>query len=236
MSCGLEVKYTPTQLAVDFGNVTIEGNVQVEPLAVTENGTYSEIGVAYSPVTVDVAGLVPTGTLEITKNGTYDVTEKASAHVSVPQRYPSGGKTITKNGRTSVAWLAQAFVEVPTFEDKITAILDGTATRLTGLPSGLAKIKPYAFYNPVRKLPNGSSEDVDSIEFADLAVTEIGAYAFFNNTLSSLTLRANQIVTIADHALDGTSIASGTGIIRVPASLVAAYEAQYPDWSFESIP
>lgn len=393
-------------------------DVTVKPLTVTENGTYQEPKTAYSPVTVDVAGLVPTGTLEITKNGTYDVTEKASAHVSVPQRYPSGGKTITQNGRTSVAWLAQVFVEVPTFEDKLAAILDGTATSLTGLPSSLTKIKPYAFYSSRKSAPsgyvlleyaesvenvylltnisyratsayrfeidlqgtrvlndrgigwnagggvytrngkytNGTSadagviamtdrvvatiyipvsgnseyrfvrysdgyistssrahgsiaiyaninyplfamsnlsglndllyipvriysfkawendilvsdfvpvarngevgmynrvdgqfyssggtgsliggaeipgEDADSIETAYLNVTEIGAYAFYNNKLSSLTLLAPSVVTLGDHALDGTPIADGTGSIYVPASLVSDYKAD-PAWA-----
>jgi hypothetical protein len=374
--------------------------------------------VAYAPVDVNVEGLVPTGTLEITKNGTYDVTEKASAHVSVPQRYPSGYKTITKNGQTSVAWMAYAIVDVPTFEDKLAAILDGTATSLTGLPSGVTKIKPYAFYQRQAKIPEGFTQlesvhfdgrevlqteipyskehyitfdakadgkrstsqvvlgydrganggsyvavmpnasvwslgnsldfsnafvrtsilvrnsvassmaitatingvtksrsgglqpglnaimiggcvstanvvsypfvgdiygeikaeyngaveynyvpvkrnsdsavgffetvhgvfvlplgggeltggaevppvETESIESAYLAVTEIGAYAFFNNELSSLTLMASSVVTLGDHALDGTPIAGGTGSIRVPARLVDEYKAD-PMWS-----
>jgi hypothetical protein len=390
----LKAKFNAPKLSASVGNVTIQGDVDVRPLSVTENGTYRESGVAYSPVTVNVEGLVPTGTLEITQNGTYDVTEKEFAHVAVPQ-----------------------------YADKLVAILDGSATSLTDLPSGLTKIKPYAFYQRQAKIPEGFTQlesvhfdgaevlqteipyskeysitfdakadgrrsssqvvlgydrganggsyfavmpnssvwslgnsqdfsdafvrtsilvrnsvasmmtiaatvngvtksrsgtlqqglnaimiggcistsnvvsypfvgtiygeikaeftgaveynyvpvkrtsdnkvgffetvhgifvlplgggeltggaevppvETESIVSADLSVTEIGAYAFFNNTLSSLTLRANQIVTIADHALDGTSIASGTGTIYVPASLVDAYEAQYPDWVFESI-
>lgn len=54
----------------------------IEPLTVTENGSYSETGKAYSPVNVNVPN-PSTGTLNITENGTYDVTEKASAVVNV---------------------------------------------------------------------------------------------------------------------------------------------------------
>lgn len=59
--------------------------IVVNSLAVTSNGTYTaEEGYAYSPVTVNVpTGITPTGTLSITSNGTYDVTNYASADVSV---------------------------------------------------------------------------------------------------------------------------------------------------------
>ena len=57
-------------------------SVTVEPLSVTQNGTYSETGKAYTPVAVNVPN-PSTGTLNITENGTYDVTEKASAVVNV---------------------------------------------------------------------------------------------------------------------------------------------------------
>ena len=59
------------------------GDITVESLSVTANGTYSApSGKAYSPVTVNVPN-PSTGTLNITANGTYDVTEKASAVVNV---------------------------------------------------------------------------------------------------------------------------------------------------------
>lgn len=64
--------------------VEVQGNVEVLPLSVTENGEYSEQGKAYSPVTVNVPGIVPTGTLQITGNGTHDVTQYASANVQRP--------------------------------------------------------------------------------------------------------------------------------------------------------
>ncbi|MBR5300348.1 MAG: hypothetical protein IKU36_08890, partial [Bacteroidales bacterium] len=45
--------------------------VQVESLSVTENGEYSEQGIAYSPVTVNV----PLGAKTITANGVYDASD-----------------------------------------------------------------------------------------------------------------------------------------------------------------
>ena len=62
----------------------------IEPLEVTENGTYTAPdGVdGYSPVVVDVpipdGYIVPNGELEVTENGTHDVTEYASVTVNVP--------------------------------------------------------------------------------------------------------------------------------------------------------
>lgn len=67
----------------------------IEPLEVTENGTYTAPeGVnGYSPVTVNVpipdGYVVPSGSLEITENGTYDISEKESVVVDVAS---SGGE------------------------------------------------------------------------------------------------------------------------------------------------
>ena len=61
----------------------------IEPLAITENGTYTAPeGVdGYSPISVDVpvpeGYIAPSGTLEVTKNGEHDVTEYSSVNVNV---------------------------------------------------------------------------------------------------------------------------------------------------------
>lgn len=60
------------------------GDITVESLSVTANGTYSApSSKAYTPVTVNVPN-PSTGTKNITDNGTYDVTAFASASVAVP--------------------------------------------------------------------------------------------------------------------------------------------------------
>lgn len=63
----------------------------------------------------------------------------------------------------------------------------------------------------------------------DLAVTEIGDYAFYNNDLATVTLRANQIVTLGDNALYGCPISH----IYVPSALVNSYkaDAQWSAWA-----
>lgn len=57
----------------------------IEALSVTENDTYTApSGVdGYSPVTVNVPGIVPSGTSSITANGIYDITNFASVDVNV---------------------------------------------------------------------------------------------------------------------------------------------------------
>lgn len=55
--------------------------------------------------------ITPTGTISITENGTSDVTQYASASVSVPQ--PSGSVSITSNGTVDVTQYVSAVINVP---------------------------------------------------------------------------------------------------------------------------
>ena len=96
------------------------------------------------------------------------------------------------------------------------------------------KVGYYDIVNGVFKLPIGSALvggeeippiDMESIEQADLSVIEIGDYAFYNNDLSSLTLRANQVVVLGENAIEGTPIANGSGYIYVPSDLLDVYQA-----------
>lgn len=67
----------------------IEGHVcpspTIQSLSVTQNGVYTApSGVdGYSPVTVNVPGIVPSGSQTVTENGTYDVTALAEMVVNV---------------------------------------------------------------------------------------------------------------------------------------------------------
>ena len=71
----------------DAGGVA---NPVIEPLSITENGTYTAPeGVdGYTPVVVNVpipdGYIQPSGTKDITSNGTHSVTEFAEVNVNVP--------------------------------------------------------------------------------------------------------------------------------------------------------
>lgn len=59
-------------------------DVTVDPISITSNGIYSApSGHAYSPVSVNVPGLAPTGSQTFTENGTFDVTSIAEAVINV---------------------------------------------------------------------------------------------------------------------------------------------------------
>lgn len=84
-----ELTGTSAPLSPDDMIDGIEGHVcpspTINPLSVTQNGTYTApSGVdGYSPVSVSVPGIVPTGSQTVTENGTYDVTALAQMIVSV---------------------------------------------------------------------------------------------------------------------------------------------------------
>lgn len=362
----LKAQFNAPILSASVGNVTIQGNVDVRPLSVTENGVYSESGAAYSPVTVNVktgdnaltAILdgsatelrdLPSGLTKIKPYAFYQPTKKLpSEYEELDSVYFGGNSAIETDvaselnpkcyitakldgSRSSsqvlygydrggnggayfgampnqTVWslgaginFTSALVEtdiiiqqnvVSSSNFSISATIDGaTKTRANSSSTGNFKVmiggcvnslgnvtypirgtvygrivfKAYGevtqTYIPVRRvsdnavgyyeiigdkfvLPVGDAliggavipiDETPSVISADLDVTEIGTYAFCNNTLSSLILRSPSVVAIADHALDGTSIASGAGTIYVPASLVSAYEAQYPGWAFDAI-
>lgn len=117
-------KYCDRDIVVTAtGGGTTPADPIIEPLSVTENGTYTApSGVdGYSPVTVNVpipdGYIVPNGTKNITENGTHGVTEYASVNVNVPipEGYiqPSGTLDITENGIYDVAEKASAVVSIP---------------------------------------------------------------------------------------------------------------------------
>ena len=94
------------------------GDIDVDALNVSENGTYTaSSGHAYSPVKVSVpTGVFPSGTSQITSNGIYDVSNYASASVNVPipsgYIQPTGTSSITENGIYNISSFASVDVNV----------------------------------------------------------------------------------------------------------------------------
>lgn len=181
------------------------GDVSVDPLSVTENGTYTaSSGHAYSPVTVSVpTGVFPSGTSQITSNGMYDVTNFASASVNVPGIVPSGTSSITANGIYDITNFASVDVNVSGGgggdHDAEDAIIQRTISgtyvnsRITGIGSN---VFAYCWKLANVDLPNintvGSNafNGCTSMLTASIPkVTRVYHYAFNNcNSLASIDL------------------------------------------------
>lgn len=156
------------------GGGTTPANPIIESLSVTENGTYAApSGVdGYSPVQVNVpipdGYIIPNGIINIDKNGTYDVTEKASAIVSIPEReVVLQNKTIETNGTytadSGYDGLGQVTVNVPSSggggED-----LNAVLTEQEALIAELQDILSNKMFSGNSELPDGYSQ-IDFIEF-----------------------------------------------------------------------
>ena len=96
-------------------------------------------------------------------------------------------------------------------------VLDGSATAFA---SDATTIREYVCYYYM---------DLKTVKLNN--ATYIGACAFGNSGLTTLTISTNQVCTLASTtALDGTPIANGYGHIYVPKSLVASYKTD-SNWS-----
>lgn len=182
-------------------------SITVEPLSVTQNGTYTApSGKAYSPVTVNVSG-----------GGTSDFKrfiERTTTNPALPSDLTSIGSyafahytnlalTELPSGVTSIGEHAfencenMALAELPDGVSSIGsyAFANCTNLALAELPSGVTYIYTYAFYNcpnlVLNELPDG--------------VISIGSYAF-NRCSGLISISCEgRIVTLGANAFLGSS-------------------------------
>ena len=207
-------------------------------------------------------GVDPSGTLEISENGVYDVYSYASASVNVPQSVTGYTDKDLTEGAVKIINLdnTASFVASYAFQNDNT-IKTVNLSYATSVNYGAfrgcqeliqvslpvcSSIGGYAFYQCTSlsqlSLPVCSSIGDYAFYFCgklsqlSLPVcSSISGYAFvFCGKLSIITIGYSSVCSLGgSNVFNYTPIASGTGSIYVPASLVDAYKSA-TNWSYFS--
>ena len=146
----------------------IGGEVEIDELNVTENGTYSETGKAYSPVNVNVQPELITKT--ITANGTYNASsDDADGYSSVTVAVEGYAKKSIQNTPTPIATFNASALPMPSLNVGIEAVQSGSGdpspTNVRPI-SGWSAVKEYNLDNTDKSpffkgLTNGTFGYVD---------------------------------------------------------------------------
>ena len=210
------------------------GDVSVESLDVTENGTYTaSSGHAYSPVTVNVPSVTPTGNINITSTAQTDVSAYATAQVV-------DSDLIASNIKKDVNILGV----IGTYEGDsgsdfdVAGLIDESITSAV-IPEGTTKIGMYTFCGRKSlvnvQIPNSvTSIGMYAFDGCNLTtvtiphnVTSIGNAAFRTNPLKSITIKAIEPPTLGNFAFYDVP---STFNIYVPAESVDTYKSA-SNWS-----
>lgn len=203
----------------------------IEPLTITENGTYTAPdGVdGYSPITVNVeaSGGDPTALLDASLDGSLTSIESTvTGVVAYACRGLSKLTTVKLPNATSIGTYAFYYC---------TKLASINAPKVTSLGT-------YAFYNSAVKsvnfplaesVPQNCFYSCNSLTKADFgAAKSIATSAFAYAELDTLILRrADAICTLANkNGLVDTPIENGTGYVYVPSALVDTYRGN-STWS-----
>lgn len=215
----------------------------IQPLNVTENATYTApTGVdGYSPIVVNVPSKEPaTEELSVTANGTYTPGNGVDGYSKVTVNVPTGGNTDMEDNLimgTSTSYSNHRVTSVGRY-----FFYSQSNLKSVDLPN-VTSIGLYSFQAAgllsvtLPKLTSVAASafvGCTSLVTADFhALTKIDILAFKNSSkFTSLILRnTSRVCTLSNvNAFTSTPIASGTGYIYVPRSLVDSYKAA-TNWS-----
>lgn len=220
-------KYCDRDIVVTAKGCAVADPV-VQPLEITENGTYTAPdGVdGFAPVTVNVeaSGGDPTALLDAALNGTLtSIDSNVTSIVAYACRGLSKLKTVNLPNATSIGTYAFYY-----------------CTAMTSINAPKVKtLGTYSFYNcdnlksvnfPLAtSIAQNSLYSCAALERADFGVAGTinqAALAYCEN-LTALILRKSDAIcklATANNALQGSAIANGTGFVYVPAALIETYK------------
>lgn len=222
--------------------VMVNEQKDVEPLTVTENGTYSEEGKAYSPVTVNVPTAVM-DTLNVTENGTY-TPQSGHAYNEVNVNVQSGGGddlfkkmiqdtedySITLADLQGITHLKNSSFNACTHLKSI-ELPDSFTTLPIALFNGCTGLVSVKLPSALTEIPNHAFNSCTTLPFLDIpaSVQKIGLNGCFAscNRLRTIICRAVTPPQVGGTTLQGMP---SDCKIYVPDESVEAYKtAQF--WS-----
>ena len=216
----------------------------IQPITITENGTYTapeSVG-GYSPVMVNVPEKTPVlQELNVTENGIYPVPESMDGYGTVTVNVQTTGDVSEQEKelieRTVVNYSNNQVTTIGNYAfygcSKLQSVSCPNATSVKG--NGLMNCSSLTSVNlpMVTQLANYAFQGCSSLEKLDLpALTSMQGAVFSGNTsLVALILRSSKRCNLGNkNVFTNTPIANGTGYIYVPSTLVDTYKTA-TNWS-----